>query len=86
MQEALSSVLLTMLGRSVIHVMDGIQTSVNKQIEGLLREAAGQAANVLGPLGAQDILKKPLEAAVKIIAEMVAPLTPEAQEQLLRML
>ncbi|AWV33846.1 hypothetical protein [Paenibacillus odorifer] len=82
MQEALSSVLLTMLGRSVIHVMDGIQTSVNKQIEGLLREAAGQAANVLGPLGAQDILKKPLEAAVKIIAEMVAPLTPEAQEQL----
>ncbi|GGG13108.1 hypothetical protein GCM10010912_66940 [Paenibacillus albidus] len=83
MEEALSSVLLTMLGRSVIHIVGGIQTSINNQIGGLLRSAASQTASILGPLGAQEILKRPLEEAVKIIADMVAPLPPHVQEQLL---
>ncbi|MBU7319524.1 hypothetical protein [Paenibacillus oleatilyticus] len=82
MQEMLSGALLTMLGRSVVYVMGTLTSVVNTRIENILRDAARNVTSVLKPLGVQDIVRKPLEEAVKIIADQLAPLPANVQNQL----
>ncbi|MFS0839725.1 hypothetical protein [Paenibacillus sp. 1P03SA] len=82
MMEILSSPLLTMLGRSAVHIVSTVSSVVNNQIEGILRDGVQNVTNALKPLGAQEIVKKPLEEAAKAIADLVAPLPADVQNEL----
>ncbi|WP_217558040.1 hypothetical protein [Paenibacillus sp. GbtcB18] len=82
MLEVLSSPLLTMLGRSVVHIVSTLSSIVNNRIEGILRDGVQNVTNALKPLGVQEIVKKPLEEAAKAIADLVAPLPANVQNEL----
>ncbi|MCL6604843.1 MAG: hypothetical protein K6T94_18430 [Paenibacillus sp.] len=84
LKEVFSSVLLTMIGRGVIHIVETIQSVVNNRIESILRNAVNNVTSVLLPLGAKDIVKKPLEEAIKIIADILAPLPQDVQNEIFR--
>lgn len=84
LKEVLSSVLLTMIGRGVIHIAETIQSEVNHSIESILRNAVNNVASVLLPLGAKEIVKKPLEEAIKIIADILAPLPQDVQDEIFK--
>jgi hypothetical protein len=85
LREALSSVLLALIGRSVIRIINGIVMGVQGRIGDLLRSAGNQLTNnavmqILERAGApfMRILRKPLQAGIEEAADHLDDFIPQS--------
>ncbi|MFZ3003946.1 MAG: hypothetical protein WA071_26775 [Undibacterium umbellatum] len=89
-QEALSSILLTFLGRNLVVFADVITHSARSQMRRMLNQAADNAgapnglANTLRPVtgGSADELADLLEEVLRIGGEVFGPLPPEQRQRM----
>jgi hypothetical protein len=87
-KEALSASLITLIGRSLIPLVQEIMREVNKNVQGLLSNTAskikelGVISKLKGLNEIAEVLEKPLQEGVKLSADLIAPLPPDLFEDL----
>lgn len=91
-QEALSSILLTMIGRNMVILIETVLTAVQQNVASLLNRAAGQISDIMDVLKGMgggpevELLDTLLEESLKIVGANLGPFPQDSQARIFGLL